>query len=151
MVRTGWAGQAPVAPEVAQRSDVQGGEVRAVNASGPLVDPGQLAELDRRLRTIEASMARESSVQLASTGNRMSDAEILRQVRQMVTDAQARQQTATAHQMLQIVRDVQQQHASDIVRMQQGLDQYQGMTNAEIAQSRDMFNQWIRAAARQEK
>lgn len=150
LVRTGWAGQAQVPPVLAQ-SEVQGGEVRAVNASAPLGDAGQLAELDRRLRTIEASMARESSVQLASTQNRMSDAEILRQVRQIVTDAQSRQQTATAHQMLQIVRDVQQQHASDIVRMQQGLDQYQGMTNAEIAQSRDMFNQWIRAAARQEK
>ena len=150
LVRTGWAGQAQVPPVLAQ-SEVQGGQVRAVNASAPLGDEGQLAELDRRLRTIEASMVRESSVQLASTETRMSDAEILRQVRQIVTDAQSRQQTATAHQMLQIVRDVQQQHASDIVRMQQGLDQYQGMTNAEIAQSRDMFNQWIRAAARQEK
>mgnify|MGYP006139685135 CR=1 FL=1 len=48
------------------------------------------------------------------------------------------------------VREMQRQ--SDIALIQQGFDQYQGMTNAEIAQSRDMFNQWIRtAAARQEK
>ena len=96
-------------------------------------------------------MTQEASVQLTSTENRMSDAELLRQVRQMLSEAHSRQQTANARQMLQIVRDVQQQHASDLARMQQGLDQYQGMTNAEIAQSRDMFNQWIRTSARQEK
>ncbi len=96
-------------------------------------------------------MTRESSVQLASSQVRMSDADLLRQVRQMLSDAQSQQKTAFAHQILQVVRDVQQQHASDIALVQQGLDQYQGMTNAEIAQSRDMFNQWIRAAARQEK
>lgn len=96
-------------------------------------------------------MSRESSVQLASSGPRMSDAELLRRVRQMLSEADTRQQTANAHQMLQVVRDVQLQHAEDIARIQQGLDQYQGMTNAEIAQSRDMFNQWIRASARQEK
>ncbi len=149
-VRTGWAGQAQGA-EVQAQPDASSGEVRAVNASAPTVDPATFGELDRRLRAIEASMTRESSVQLASTQNRMSDAELLRQVRQMLSDAQSRQRTDNAHQMLQILRDVQQQHASDIVRIQQGLDQYQGMTNAEIAQSRDMFNQWIRASARQEK
>ncbi|MDQ3488220.1 MAG: zf-HC2 domain-containing protein [Acidobacteriota bacterium] len=150
LVRTGWAGQSPLAPAQAQ-GNASGGEVRNVNAPAPATDAAALAELDRRLRTIEVSMTRESSVQLASSQARMSDAELLRQVRQMLSDAQSRQKTAFAHQILQVVRDVQQQHASDIALVQQGLDQYQGMTNAEIAQSRDMFNQWIRAAARQEK
>lgn len=149
-VRTGWAGQAQ-GTQVKAQPDASSGAGRAVIASAPTVDPATFGELDRRLRAIEASMTRESSVQLASTQNRMSDAELLRQVRQMLSDAQSRQRTDNAHQMLQILRDVQQQHASDIVRIQQGLDQYQGMTNAEIAQSRDMFNQWIRASARQEK
>lgn len=150
-VRTGWAGQPVTNMALQAQPDASSGEGRAVTASAPTVDPATFGELDRRLRAIEASMTRESSVQLASTQNRMSDAELLRQVRQMLSDAQSQQKTAFAHQILQVVRDVQQQRASDIALVQQGLDQYQGMTNAEIAQSRDMFNQWIRASARQEK
>ncbi len=49
LVRTGWAGQAQGAP------NADAGDVRAVNASASAGDPAALAELDRRLRTIEAS------------------------------------------------------------------------------------------------
>ena len=40
---------------------------------------------------------------------------------------------------------------ADLAAMQQGLGTYQGLTNAEIAQQRDMLNQLYRVAARQEK
>lgn len=150
MVRTGWVDQTQPAPLQAQGSP-GGSEARAVNTSAPAGNAAAFAELERRLRVIESAITRESGVQLASGQTGMSDAELLRQMRQMVSEAQARQKTDVALQMLQVVRDVQQQHVSDIALIQQGLDQYQGMTNAEIAQSRDMFNQWIRAAARQEK
>ena len=151
MIRTGWANQAAAAtqppggtPAVTDSS--------AVNTSAAAGDQAVFAELDRRLRYIESAFERQSpGTQLASSRTRASDAELLRQVRQMLNEAQEQQKTATARQMLQIVRDVQQQHVSDIALIQQGLDQYQGMTNAEIAHSRDTLNQFIRAAARQEK
>ena len=149
MVRTGWVDQ-PQAGSLQAEGGAGGG---VINTSAPANGASSFAELDRRLRTIESAIARESSpgMQLASSEARMSDAELLRQVRQMLSDAQAQQKTAFAHQMLQVVRDVQRQHVSDIAAIQQGMEQYQGLTNAEIATSRDMFNQWIRASARQEK
>jgi hypothetical protein len=151
-VRTGW-----VSPQV------EGGPADTATASAPDQAPGvvtasaprngEFAELDRRLRNIEASLAAQpagNGTQRASA-SRMSDAEMLRQVRRLVSEAEARQETAVARRLLQIVSDVDQKRLSDIALIQQGFDQYQGMTNAEIAQSRDMFNQWIRAASRQEK
>ena len=64
---------------------------------------------------------------------------------------ESRQQTDVAQQLLQVVRDFDRQRPADLASIQQGLGTYQGMTNAEIAQQRDMFNQLYRVAARQEK
>jgi hypothetical protein len=152
LVRTGWAGQAEDAPLQAQREPAPGQVARAaVPASGS----ADFAELDRRLRGIEAALASQadtSGTQLAGSAiTGMSDAEMLRQVRRIVSEAEARQETAVAVRLLQLVNDFDQKRRTDIALLQQGLDQYQGMTNAEIAQSRDLFNRWIRAAARQEK
>jgi hypothetical protein len=81
----------------------------------------------------------------------MDDAEILRRVRQIVGEAESRQQTAVAERLMQVVRDFDRQRQADIAILQQGLGTYQGLTNAEIAQQRDMLNQLYRVAARQEK
>jgi hypothetical protein len=73
-------------------------------------------------------------------------------VRQIVAEAEARQEAAVARQMLDVVKDFDRQRRTDLALIQQGLDQYQGLTNAEIAQNRDLVNQIIRAAAtRQER
>jgi len=151
VVRTGWVDQPEAAPMQALGPQA-GPEARAVGISAAAGNETAFAELDRRLRTIESAMTPgPSGKQLASSQTGMSDVELLRQVRQMLSEAQSRQETAFATQMLQVVMDFEKQRLSDVALIQQGLDQYQGMTNAEIAQSRDMLNQWIRAAARQEK
>jgi aspartate/tyrosine/aromatic aminotransferase len=144
VVRTGWA-----------RSDgdtAQNG-VSARPANGGLQPAStEFQTLDRRLRDLEAAAASQSSaggVQTASA--RMDDAEMLRRVRQIVGEAESRQQTVVAQQLLQVVRDFDRQRATDLTAIQQGLGTYQGLTNAEIAQQRDMLNQLYRVAARQEK
>ena len=140
-VRTGWATQAQAASQDGARQ----------TPAAPVADTA-VAELDRRLSNIESALPPSSpGLQLASSQLRMSDAELLRQMRQMLNEAQTQQKTAFSQQLLQVVRDVQQQHLADIATVQQGLEHYQGMANAEIATSRDMLNQWIRASARQEK
>ena len=154
-VRTGWAGTsatdtpAVVRPDVALAAEHSGSSGQA--AAGGL---GDFAELDLRLREIEAVLktpaAGAGPVQMAAsaTSQQMSDAEMLRRVRQIVTEAEQRQETAVAQLLLQVVRDFR----TDIALMQQGLGTYQGMTNAEIAQNREMVNQLVRAAStRQEK
>jgi len=148
-VRTGWARSgAPPDAQVAERTST--GAPQMVEASRS----GDFAALDRRLSQIEAALGEAppaATLQAAST-SRMSDAEILRRVRQIVGDAEARQETAVARRMLDVVRDFERQRRTDVALIQQGIGQYQGLTNTEIAQNRDMLNQLVRAASsRQEK
>ena len=143
VVRTGWA-----------RSDgdtaQNGGSSRPNFAIQP--SSTEFQALDRRLRDLEAAAASPTSAGGLQTASvRMDDAEILRRVRQIVTEAESRQQTVVAQQLLQVVRDFDRQRERDLAAIQQGLGTYQGLTNAEIAQQRDMLNQLYRVAARQEK
>lgn len=143
-VRTGWAA-GPAALD---------GPQRARDGALPATVATEFAALDRRLQEIEAAMttapAAGPGVQLAAD-SRLSDAEILRRVRQLVSEAEARQEAATAQRLLDVFRDFDQQRRADLALIQQGLGHYQGLTNAEIAQNRELVNQLVRAASRQEK
>lgn len=144
IVRTGWARQTPP-------PDLAAGTSTAAQAE-PVVSTEAFAALDQRLREIESTLsaAAPSGVQTASAVG-MTDAELLRRVREMVSEAEARQETAFARRLLQVLQDVDNRRRADMVLIQQDLGQYQGLTNAEIAQNRDMLNQFIQAATRQEK
>ena len=153
VVRTGWA----TVQEARQTAAPTGSQqTNARSTSQPQPDRAATADfaaLEQRLREIEAVLSRgpATGVQLASD-SRLSDAEILRRVRQIVAEAEARQEAAVARQMLDVVKDFDRQRRTDLALIQQGLDQYQGLTNAEIAQNRDLVNQIIRAATtRQER
>ena len=144
LVRTGWGrsvdgqqAQAPAAPGAAPAA--------AANA--------EFTALNRRLSEIERALAHTSGTPGAQTvsGARMSDADLLRQVRAIVRDAEVRQQQAVADRLLQVVTDFDNQRRRDIAQLQQGLGQIQGLTNAEIATQRDLVNQLIRASSRQER
>lgn len=142
-VRTGWA-EGPAAP--APATNPAPAAVPAATA--------EFAALDRRLRELETAMTTTGAGTgpAAADAGSLPDTEILRRVRQIVTEAETRQETAFARRLLDVVRDFDRQRRADILLIQQGLGQYQGLTNAEIAQNRDMLNQLIRAAAtRQEK
>ena len=141
-VRTGWAGSA-AAPTVTP-SQAEAPQAPAMT---------DVAALEARLTEIERVFAQAGSrpgVQNASATG-MSDAELLQRVRQMLRDAEQRQETAVAQQLLQVVRDLDRQRRSDWALIQQGLGQYQGVTNAEIANTRDQINQLIRANSKQER
>jgi hypothetical protein len=148
-VRTGWGRQL-------QGGVAEGGGVATSDRlpeAPASVATGEFEALDRRLQEIEVALASgepDAGVQTVSE-NGLSDAELLRRVRQMVNEAEARQETAFARRLLQVVRDVDNQRRADMALIQQGLAQYQGLTNAEIAQNRDMVSQLVRAATRQEK
>jgi anti-sigma factor RsiW len=156
-VRTGWAqgvdaGSPAPRPEAGVATiDSGAGVQRTATRSS------DFEALDRRLREIEAVLSAPATgsagVQMAaSTTQRMSDAEMLRRVRELVREAEARQETAFAEMLLQVAHDFDQVRRADIAAIQQGLGQYQGLTNAEIAQNREMVNQLVRAAStRQEK
>jgi hypothetical protein len=141
-VRTGWARtESGVANAPATASS-------AVTASAvPAAGRDEFAELDRRLLSIEVSLAAQpasSGTQLASA-SRMSDAEMLRQVRRLVSEAESRQEKAVAQRLLALIGDFDRMRRADLAAMQQGLGQYQGLTNANIAQTQDVVNLLVRA------
>lgn len=147
-LRTGW-GRA-VEPQLAATAPAAEGAQPAAATS--------FDELDRRLGELERTLAASTAarpgapVQQASL-ERTSEADILRQVRAMLRDSEARQQTGVAEQLLQVVRDFDRQRRTDLALIQQGLGQYQTLTNAEIA-SQQLYNrlgEYIRANSKQEK
>ena len=145
-VRTGW-GRAPEVQQVQTRDSADAG-VRPSAAAD-----ADFAALNGRLAEIERALAQPSGTLAVQTVSdaRMSDAELLRQVRAIVRDAEVRQQQAVADRLLQVVTDFDRQRRLDIAQLQQGLGQIQGLTNAEIATQRDLVNQLIRASSRQER
>jgi hypothetical protein len=149
VVRTGGA-RVQDAPRSEARGEAQQARGRSADGGAAAAD---FAALERRLREIEATLsAAPASGAPAASDSRMSDAEILRRVRQIVGEAEARQETAVAGRLLEVVKDFDRQRRTDLALIQQGLGQYQGLTNAEIAQNRDMLNQLVRAATtRQER
>lgn len=157
MVRTGWTTVQTPEATTPSRVELAGAGTPAANQAVPAsVMSADFVSLDRRLRELEAALAQApaGSVQTASASG-MSDVEILRRVREMVREAEARQQTVVTERLLEVMKDFDRQRRTDLAMIQQGLGQYQGLTNAEIAQNRDMvnqLNQLVRAAAtKQEK
>ena len=138
-VRTGWGRAA--APEV--RADAA-----PAATPGPAID---VVALNQRLSQLEAAFARAPQAQAASAEGRMSDADLLRRVRVLIGEAETRQQREVALVLAQVVKDIDRQRRTDLAMLEQGLGAYQGLTNAEIAQQRDMLNQLVRVATRQEK
>ena len=137
-VRTGWAkpaasGQAaaavPFAPASASSTDAWRTEMVAIQ---------------QRIRALE-SAAQDKPVEhnaLAKT----TDPALLRQVRQIVADGEARQQRELAFRLTQLMRDVEATRRIDLARIQQNFAQVQGLTDTTILRQRAMQDQLIRVA-----
>ena len=123
VVRTGWN---------------RGAGVGAAEPSpAVLVTPASTSEIQRveaRVKELEQQLAaRQTALVPASTGGRMSDAEIARFVRQMVSDSEQRQQGVLARQILQVNRDTEAARRADVDRLLTAYRQLQG-TNFETSQ-----------------
>ena len=143
VVRTGWAQAGPQAPQGSNP------------APPPLVVTSMspdVAAIEQRLRDLEIAMRQTGSAGVQNVGtSAASDAELLRRVRQLISEAESRQQSDVTMRLAQVWRDFDRVRRADVAFLQQGLGQYQGVTNLEIAQQRDMLNQFIRVSGRQEK
>lgn len=123
VVRTGWARSETPAPVVAQQTP-------ATPVSAKVRSDFELVE--QRLRALEEAI----TAQPHTNAGRMSDTEMLRQVRLLVREAEARQQGAVAERLLQVMQDWERQRRTDLAMMQQGNAHFQGITNAELASFR---------------
>lgn len=128
VVRTGWARSETPAPVVAQAPARSAVPVAAKTRS-------DFELLEQRLRVLEEAIAAQPATSVA----RMSDAEMLRQVRALVREAEARQQGVVAERLLQVMQDLDRQRRTDLAMLQQGNAQFQGLTNAELASIRQVL------------
>lgn len=130
-IHTGW-GRAPIAP-VPQV---------AAAANAPAVVPAELASnlatIDRRLRELESARphSQDGVVQAAASGPRVSDAEVLRRVRALLTDSETRQDRQLALRIRQLATEFDARRRVDLATIQQGL---QGATAAEAATHRQLW------------
>jgi hypothetical protein len=141
VIRTGWSARAP---EAASDASVQW---RA-----------ELAALEQRMRRDLSAPAPVDSALIASitpapgqpagAGTASSrDADVIRQVRELVQASERKQQQELALRMAQLARDVDMQRRADLVRIEQGLGQIEGQTGAAIAQQREWLDQLVRVSA----
>lgn len=143
VVRTGWA-----------RSDAQpAAQTASTPAAGATDAAAHFTALNQRLDQLESALAAQPGAVATQTGagTGMSDTEMLRRVREIVTEAESRQRVTMAQVLLQAVNDFERQRRIDLAALQQGIGNERALTNAEMAQTRDIVNQLMRVATRQEK
>jgi hypothetical protein len=147
VVRTGWshtppalaAVQPPAAPAAViptpaphatpVRSGMSEAEVRAA-----------LGDLERRLRS-EWSGARPATVPVGATAPTTNErADLLQQVKALIDESERRQERELALRLTQVVQDVDSQRRADLVRIEQGFGQIEGLTGQEAARQQRMIN-----------
>lgn len=144
-IRTGWARPAAssAAPEAAPAAAAAGlseGDLQAA-----------LAALEGKLRAeMAATGVREAApaapVRLqASTVDR---GELLRQVEDLIEASERRQQRELAFRLAQVVQDVDAQRRTDMLRIETGLGQIEGVTGQEVARQRQLINYLMQARDR---
>jgi anti-sigma factor RsiW len=142
-IRTGW--QRPAFPASAPPVTTSG---RIDAGAAPL--RAELTGLERRLREefnvqpVSAASAMSPTVPAAQPT--MSQDQFLAKVRALVADAEQRQQRELALRVAELQRDFDGQRRADLVRIQQGLGQLEGVTGAEVARQREVLNYLVRVS-----
>jgi hypothetical protein len=143
VVRTGWTESAvgpaaalPAAVTVAATSEQWKADLQLLDT--------RLQQLEALTRPVVAAHDRNEPATDAVQSTRMSDAELLRAVRRIIAESEARQQRELALRVTQVIRDFDATRAGDLARVEQGLRQIQGLTDAELIRHRDTLNHLLR-------
>lgn len=139
-VRTGWqhaAVSGPVASTPA--ADAADAPWRAA-----------LADLERRLRQdFEATAVRATAASTSRGGAvepSMNSAQLLAQFKAMLEDSERRQRRELALRVAELQRDFAGQRGADLLRIQQGLRQFEARTGLEVAQQRQTLQYLMRVS-----
>ncbi len=107
-----------------------------------------LAATERRLRgEIASRQVRDAPVE-QPTAETLTSADVMRRIRSVVSESEARQQRELALRMAQLSSELDLQRRSDMVRIGRGLGQLEGANGAEAARQRDLLNYLVRVAQR---
>jgi hypothetical protein len=144
VVRTGWsqalptqAAVQPSAPAPAVRTAAHATAVRSGMSEAEV--RAALGDLERRLRSeIGMRPATTAASVAAPTTNERAD--LLQQVKALIDESERRQERELALRVTQVVQDVDSQRRADLVRIEQGFGQIEGLTGQEAARQQRMIN-----------
>src|SRR5262249_2372039 len=74
------------------------------------------------------------------------NSDIMRQMRQLVADSEARQQKELALRVSQVVRDLDSTHRADLARIERTVSPMEGVRTEELRQQRQMLNYLMRVS-----
>jgi hypothetical protein len=143
-VRTGWTRPAPAVVTTTAVPDAAGVTARLTQAD---LDKA-LAALEGRLRAeLVASASRDSAATPVRVQTGGADrADLMRQVEQLIEQSERRQQRELAFRLAQVVQDMDAQHRTDMVRLENGIGQIEGLTGQEVARQRQLINYLMRTS-----
>jgi hypothetical protein len=130
VVRTGWNHTAP-APVSAAPANAS-----AASAT-PVAFKQELAAVDRRLRDLESAATRTAPTTELAASQGLSDAEVLRRVRDMLSQSETRQQRELVLRINALAREVDAQRRVDLAMVQQGL---QGASGEDALRHNQIMN-----------
>jgi len=131
-VRTGWARVPAQAAGVPAVTTIAGGD-QALRV--------QLQTINQRLRDLESSAAtRPVMTTMHAAAVQTPQADLMRQVRQLLADSENRQERELALRIGQVLRDVEGARRVDFDRVQRSLAEVQGVADTTILRQREMEN-----------
>ena len=148
-VRTGW--QREAVPAVAPGPATQAAVVPASTDAAPW--RADLSAVEARLRRElqQQSVTAGATTQLASTGGKaVSDEAFLARVHELIAASESRQNHEMALRMAQVVRDVDTQRRTDMVRLADGMGVIEGRTVSAVAQQRQMLDYLMRVSSQRD-
>jgi len=129
-IRTGW-NRAPVAAAV---PPAEGATAAAVVPAGIAAS---LEVLDQRLRELESDRTASTETVQNASGPRVSDGDMLRRVRALLTDSESRQSRELALRIRQLHTEMEAQRRVDLATIEEGL---RGATGTELAMHRQLYD-----------
>jgi hypothetical protein len=112
------------------------------------VSAGELARVESRLREEIASLRPAAIAPARGPAPEDREAALMRQVRQLVRESEARQQETLALRATQLARDAEIQRRVDQANWQRTLAQMQGTTGEEVRQQRELLNYLVNVSQR---
>lgn len=152
VVRMGWATTGTQPPGVARGQGAPAtlaAQPASQTASAAMSDAdvrAALGALESRLRA-EMATARTASTPVAATGGAGVDrVALVKQVEGLIEASERRQQRELAFRLAQAMQDVDTQRRSDMVRIENGLGQIEGLTGQEAARQSRLINYLMRTS-----
>ena len=127
-----------------------GGAVDPAVGDDASVAPCVVDSQEERLRAEMANVRTAAPVQAASVAP-IDRAGVIRHVEDLIEASERRQQRELAYRLAQAMQDIDTQRRSDLVRIENGLGQIEGLTVQEGARQNRLINYLMRTSQQQER